>query len=168
MESPKYGEKSQYDRKEYAPTPPLSEKYKKYIQNFTGKFFNGRDTYTTMLTAPIVIALRQSAPMTETMKRVKQLLNYCASHEDTIMTFQTSNMNLTGHSDVGYLNNPKSHRRAGGFFISNSFPLPPSNGAVLAISQIIKAFMSSAAEAELGALFINTREAVYTRKMLKD
>ena len=35
-----------------------------------------------------------------------------------------------------------------------------NNGAVLAISQIIKSVMSSAAEAELGALFINCCEAI--------
>ncbi len=34
------------------------------------------------------------------------------------------------------------------------------NGAVLNIAQLIKAVMSSAAEAELGALYINARKAV--------
>ena len=38
--------------------------------------------------------------------------------------------------------------------------IPQNNGAVLNISQIIKAVMSSAAEAELGALFINAKTAV--------
>ena len=36
------------------------------------------------------------------------------------------------------------------------------------ISQIIKAVMLSAAEAELGDLLINTREVVYIQKMLKE
>ncbi len=44
---------------------------------------------------------------------------------------------------------------------------PPNNGAVLNISQIIKTVMSSAAEAELGALYINAREAVPLRHLLK-
>ena len=38
--------------------------------------------------------------------------------------------------------------------------IPRNNSAVLNISQIIKAVMSSAAEAELGALFINAKTAV--------
>lgn len=42
----------------------------------------------------------------------------------------------------------------------------PNNGAILNIAQIIKAVMSSAAKAELGALFINAKEAVYIRQML--
>ena len=37
---------------------------------------------------------------------------------------------------------------------------PPDNGAVLNISKILKALMSSAAEAELGALYINAHEAI--------
>ena len=44
--------------------------------------------------------------------------------------------------------------------MSNDTPFPPNNGAVLNIAQIIKAVMTSAAEAELGALYINAREAV--------
>ena len=44
--------------------------------------------------------------------------------------------------------------------MSNESAVPPNNGSVLAISQIIKAVMSSAAEAELGSLFFNCREAI--------
>ena len=43
---------------------------------------------------------------------------------------------------------------------------PPNNGYVITMSQIIKAVMSSAAEAELGALFVNVMEAVYMQKMI--
>ncbi len=38
--------------------------------------------------------------------------------------------------------------------------IPTNNGAVLNISQIIRAVMSYAAEAEIGALFINAKTAV--------
>ena len=44
--------------------------------------------------------------------------------------------------------------------MSDKSQFPPNNGAVLNIAQIIKAVMSSAAEAELGAMFINDREAI--------
>ncbi len=46
--------------------------------------------------------------------------------------------------------------------------IPCNNGAVLNISQIIKAVMSSAAEAELAALFINAKTAVSMRQMLEE
>ncbi len=44
--------------------------------------------------------------------------------------------------------------------------IPINNGAVLNISQIIKTVMSSAAEAELGALFINAKTAVSMQRTL--
>ena len=51
--------------------------------------------------------------------------------------------------------------------MSNNSPIPANNGAVVTISHIIKAVISSAAEAELGALFINFREAIPARQALK-
>jgi hypothetical protein len=46
--------------------------------------------------------------------------------------------------------------------MSNNTAKPPNNDAILTISQIIKAVMSSAAEAEVGVLYINCREAIPT------
>jgi hypothetical protein len=45
---------------------------------------------------------------------------------------------------------------------------PANNKAVLNISQLIKAVMSLAAEAELGALYINAREAVPMQNLLQE
>ncbi len=45
--------------------------------------------------------------------------------------------------------------------MSNNVPYPPNNGAILNIAKVIDVVVSSAAEAELGALFMNAREAVY-------
>ena len=44
--------------------------------------------------------------------------------------------------------------------MTDYFAEPPNNGAVTKISRIIKTLMSSAAEAELCALFINSQEDV--------
>ena len=52
--------------------------------------------------------------------------------------------------------------------MSNDDKFPPNNGAILTVATIIKAVMSSAAEAELGALFINAKEAVYLRRILEE
>ena len=41
-----------------------------------------------------------------------------------------------------------------------------NNGAILTIAQVIKNVMSSAAKAELGALYIMARKAVYIRIIL--
>jgi hypothetical protein len=73
------------------------------------------------------------------------------------------------HSDASYLSKPKAQSRAGGhFFLSNGTDEAPNNGAILNISQIIKSVMSSVAEAELGALYINAREADPCRTILHE
>jgi hypothetical protein len=77
-------------------------------------------------------------------------------------------MVLAGHSNALYLSKSKARSREGGdFFMSNNTTKPPNNGAILTIAQIIKAVMSLAAEAEVGALYINYREAIPTRHTLE-
>ena len=101
------------------------------------------------------------------MKKVWQFLDYAASQEEAIITYNASDMVLSVHSDASYLSERNAHSRAGGHhYLSNDEPTPPNNGAVLNLSQIIKNVMSSAAEAELGALFINAKTAVPTQQTL--
>jgi hypothetical protein len=45
-------------------------------------------------------------------------------------------------------------------FMAGTEEIPINNGAILNILQIIKTVMSSAAEAELGVLFINAKTAI--------
>ena len=78
-------------------------------------------------------------------------------------------MVLAVHSDASYLSEPKARSRAGGHhYLSNDSKIPPNNRAVLNVAQIIKAVMLSAAEAEIGALFINAREAIPARTTLEE
>jgi hypothetical protein len=103
------------------------------------------------------------------MAKVKQLLDYCATQEDAIITYNASKMILAVHSDAGYCNEKNARSWAGGhFFLSNDEQFPPNNGAILTQASIIKAVMSSAAEAEIGALFLNAKEAVYLRQILTE
>jgi hypothetical protein len=51
--------------------------------------------------------------------------------------------------------------------MSNDDTIPSNNGATLMISQIIKAVMSSAAEAKIGTLYINCKEAIPARHVLE-
>ena len=99
------------------------------------------------------------------MKKTKQFLDYVALHPEAVLTFSASNMVINVHSDASYLTKPKAQSRAGGhFFLSDNSKDPTDNGAVLNVAQIIKNVMSSAAEAELGALFIKSRQAIPARK----
>ena len=51
--------------------------------------------------------------------------------------------------------------------MSKDDAIPANNGAIRTVSQIIKAVMSPAAEAKLGALFINCREAIPAQHALE-
>ena len=88
-------------------------------------------------------------------------------HPDAILTYRKSYMLLAVHSDASYLSKPKSPRRAGGhFFLASDVPIPAHNGAVLNTANLIKTVMSSAVEAEMGAIFLNARETIPARNAL--
>ncbi len=165
-----YGAKAQYVKLD-EPSPLLNKEKQRYIQAVVGTLlYYSRAVDPTMLVALNAIATQQASPTTKTMERVKQLLDYAASQEEAVLTYHASDMILAVHSDAGYLNESKSRSRAGGhFFLSNSNEqYPPNNGAILTIAQIIDAVMLSAAEAEIGALFINAKEAVHVRRILME
>ncbi len=114
-----------------------------------------------MLTALSSLMSKQAAPTVRTMQKCLQFLDYAASQEDTIVTYQASDMRLTIHSNASYLSELKARSRAGDhMFMAGNEDIPINNGVVLNMSQIIRAVMSSAAEAKLGALFINAKKAV--------
>ena len=122
-----------------------------------------------MLVALSAIASQQADPTQYTMNKTLQFLDYVATHPDAILTFHASNMTLNVHSDASYLTEPKARSRAGGhFYMSDNSKCPPNNGAFHNIAQIIKSVMSSAAEAEIGALFLNSRQAIPARTLLEE
>jgi len=166
---PQYGAKAQYST-EVDSSPPLGKEETKYIQAVMGTLlYYARAVDSTILTALSAIAIEQANPTEQTRAKVKQLLDYCATQDEAVLTYHASNMILAVHSDAGYCNETKSRSRAGGhFFLSDDVDNPPNNGAILTIATIIKAVMSSAAEAELGALFINAKEAVFLRQILTE
>jgi hypothetical protein len=159
---------------QYAKEPdnsvPLDKLGKKFIQEVTGVFlFLARAVDSTMLTPLSALASEQAAPTEKMMQDCLQFLDYAASQDEAIVTYRASDMKLAIHSDASYLSEPKARSRAGGhMFMAGSEEIPINNGAVLNISQIIKAVMSSAAEAELGALFINAKTAVSIRQTLEE
>jgi hypothetical protein len=122
-----------------------------------------------MLTPLSTLVSKQGAPTEAIMEKCPQFLDYAASQEDAILTYKARNMVLVIHSDASYLSRPKASSQAGRHkFMARKEETPTNNGTVLNISQIIRAVMSYAAEAELGALFINAKTAVLMRRMLKE
>jgi hypothetical protein len=95
------------------------------------------------------------------MIKVKQFLVYAFTHPHAIVTYRSSDMVLAAHSDASYLSEANACSRAGGhLFMSSNTPCPHNNDTVLTIAQIIKAVISLAAKAKIGALYITCREAV--------
>jgi len=107
--------------------------------------------------------------MVSTMTRLKQLLDYIASQDPAVITYRKSDMVYSIHSDAGYFNEANARSHAGGHhYLSNKQPFPPNNGAILTVSEIIQAVMSSAAEAELRALYVNACKGVEIHNMLQE
>jgi hypothetical protein len=103
------------------------------------------------------------------MQKCRQLLDYAASQEDAIVTYRASDMRLAIHSNALYLSKPKACSRAGShMFMAGMEDIPINNGAVLNTSQIIRAVMTLAMEAKLGALFIKAKAAVLIQCTLKE
>ena len=79
-------------------------------------------------------------------------------------------MILQVYLDASYLTAPKERSRAGGHFFLGSIPIDNKpiylNGPIHSLSSILKHVASSAAEAELGELFLNAREAKIMRLIL--
>ena len=78
-------------------------------------------------------------------------------------------------SDAAYLVQPKARSRVGGhFFLSDNpppapaKPTPKPNGPIHTECSTIRAVMSSAAEAETGAIFINGQKAIPMRTALQE
>ena len=107
------------------------------------------------------------------MEKLAQLLNYCASHPEATVRFTASGMILAVESDASYLSVVKGRSRAAGYFFLSSHPTKPDgpcqpNGTVHVLCHIMREVLSSAAEAELGALFHNGKEACPLRIALEE
>ena len=123
--TPTYGAKTQYVEPD-TPSTPLKKEGQKYIQAVTRTLlYYSRAVDPTMLVALNAIAMQQASPTQKTMERIKQLLDYCASQEEAILTYlewllyseqqgqfkiywRTGNSNL---ADYFTKHHPPSHHR---------------------------------------------------------
>ena len=141
----KYGAKTQYATTQSTP-PQLDKHGKKFIQQVCGKFlFWGQVVDSTLLCPISAIALHAVKLTEDTMEQTLQLLDYIATQEEVVLTYNASDMKLAVHSDTSYLSEPQALSRAGGhFFLSNKATIPANNDTVLNIAHIIKHVMTSA------------------------
>ena len=151
-------------------SPLLSKMEQNIVQKVTGKFlYLGRAIDSTLLTPLSVLASQQAAPTQRTMQHVKQSLDCTASQENAVLKYHASDMILAAHIDAGYYSELGARSRAGGHFcMPNNAVVPPNNGSIHNVVQIIKAVISSVAKVKFGALFINARETVHIRNILEE
>ncbi len=159
----------QYGKDNQTPMPnndsPLLDKAgKKRIQQIVGSFlYYAQAVDPTIVMALSDLSLQQSAPTQNTIKYVNQFLDYMWTHPDAIIGYRASDMILNVHSDASYLSNPKACSQAGGYFFLGSLPHNGDpirlNGTIHILCTILKLVAALAAEAELGAHFLNAQEA---------
>jgi hypothetical protein len=167
--TPTYGVTIQY-AKAIDTSPTATKAEKKVIWQVIGVLlYYGRAADSTIITGLSSLAAAQAKPTAQTLFLINWLLDYVATNPDAILTYKKSDMVLAVHSDALYLSEPAARSREGGlFFCSSNVDDPPNNGAMLNVSKILKAAMSSAAKTKLGALYINAREAIPIRHLLEE
>jgi hypothetical protein len=168
--TPQYGRHIQLpepvDDSDLLPPPGV-----KRIQQITGTIlYYGRAVDNTLLVALSDIASRQAKATSLTEQDTTRLLDYCATNPNATLRFHASDMILKGHSDASYLNASKARSRVGGHFYLGNLASKPEcyNGAILNPVGILRHVASSAAEAEVGGLFVNLKEALVLRQTLHD
>jgi hypothetical protein len=137
----------------------------KRLQQIVGTFlYYARAVDSTMLPALSTLASLQTKATVATEKSITQFLDYAATNPQAIIRYQASDMALNIHSDASYLSESEARSRAGGIFFLSSQrtkdnPHPTLNGAIHITSTIMHNVLSSVAEAEVAACFLNAQEA---------
>ena len=167
-----YGRKAQ-DMPEAGKTPLPDAKGKLRVQQVVGSFlYYARAVDLTILASLSKIASQQAAPTENKMIKVNHFLDYMASNPDALVQLYASDMVLNYHSDASYLTVTRGRSRTGGHFFLGSIPKDGCpiflNGAILTNCTILKLVAASAAEAELGALFMNAMEVKIIRLTLHE
>jgi hypothetical protein len=176
--SPHEAPPRQYGKAAQTPVPPddselLPPDRRRRVQAVIGSvLFYARAVDNTVLVALSSMAMSQAKATEETEKHVQRLLDYLATNPNASVLYKASDMVLNIHSDASYLNEPNGRSRVAGFYFlgSASDSTKPIflNGAIHVACSVIKFTVASAAEAELGALFLNCREGKIIRLALEE
>jgi hypothetical protein len=154
-------------------SPKLTPDKKKEIQRVVGCIlYYARAVGITVLMALSSIAIEQTKGTTSAMDKAKQLLDYLATHPDAKIWYRASDMVMNVHSDASYLSETEARNRACGHFFMGWSPKDGDpiclNGVFFTLCAILRFVVSSAVEAELGALFLNCKEGMIFRLTLEE
>ena len=95
-----------------------------------------------MIPALSAIVSEYDTPTKNTMKQVKQFLDYTASQEEVIITFNASGMVLAIHYDASYPSKKMHAVAQDAIFPYQVTKKPPPNDTVLNLSTIIRNVIS--------------------------
>ena len=168
-ELPKHGATIQYAKDEDT-SDLLNAGETQFIQQITGIFpYYARAVDPSMLVALSAIASTRAKPTAATLDKAILFLDYAVTYPDVMITYKASTMILHVYRNASYLTEPKARKRAGDrFFFSSKAKYAPNNGAVHTIAQILKHVMTPAADAGIGALYVNTRYVIPVKITLEN
>ena len=154
-------------------TNKIDDKQVKVVQQVIGGcLYYGRAVDDTILPALSAIASEQPCATESAEKKVLKLLNYLATHPEAKVRFHASDMILNIHSDASYLSETRARIRLAGYFSHSSKTTKGEkikmNGNIFMSCGIFKIVVYSAAEAELGALFLNIKQGKVLRILLEE
>ena len=126
--------------------------------------FYERDVDMTLLVVLSTKVSAQDHGTEATTRAMVKLLNYCATYRYTVIWYKQNDMILETHSDASYLSDTKERSQAcGQFFLTNRTNQVQhmiNNGVVNTVFTTICNVMSSAAESEIAALYLNEIDVV--------
>ena len=137
--------------------------------------------YYSIVVDPTILAAlgsnsaQQAKGTEQTYADTLLLLNYEATHPNATIWYTASDMVLHIHSNTSYLSETRARSRTGGhYFLGDIHPnmskppitCPRLNGPIHSISCIMSNVMGAAADAEIGATYINGQEDIPIRTLL--
>ncbi len=146
-------------------TPKPDAKGIKQVQQIVSSIlYYARAVDMTVLMALSSIAVEQTKATERTMERCNQLLDYLVGHADANVCFHASDMIMNIHSDTSYLSEANAQSRACGHFFLGWVPTVNTticlNWAFHVSTTNLLFIITSAAEAELGALYHNCQTGI--------
>ena len=153
-----YGAKEQIAPEDHTTPPPDSQGTKRIHVIVGALLYYSRAVENKLLVGLSTIGSQQASATQRTNEAINQILDYCATYPSDGIIYCSSNMVLCAHSDAGFQNESKGRSQYGAhILLSENDAMPLWNGPVITLTKIMKFVMSSASEAQLGAMFITAQ-----------
>ena len=126
----------------------------------------------TVLASIRTIVSEQSHVTEGTENRVQQLLDHLTTQPATTICYYAPEIVLKMHLDASYLSEARAQIMVAGYYFmggvpNNGHPITP-NGNIIIMCGIMKFVVASAAEAEMSALFMKSKDAKVIRLILAE